>query len=277
MAVDLLRVGEVAADASPENPCLVFGTKAGHNRRRDEAPGQRQSMLIEINGAFRELSHRLQSATHQFKILICTGNRPYALAMASLFALQYDAENLQLLGIATTEEESLETLAKSDGPVLAFVSEILEDGDGIRLAAKLKEYTTETGLTSSILTLQDMNPRSMQRAVEGPSDVVLTRRGIDLIGVINAVEAIRSKERYIDPVIAYTLERQSLEGRAELSERELSVLELVCNGLSNREIGQDLQIAETTARGHVQAIIRKLHVRDRTAAAAEAIRRHLIH
>ena len=277
MAVDLLQVGEVAADASPEHPCLVSGTKARQNRRRDEAPGQRQTMLIEINGAFRELSHRLQSATHQFKILICTGNRPYALAMAGLFALQYDAENLQLLGIATTEEESLETLAKSDGPVLAFVSEILEDGDGIRLAAKLKEYTAETGLTSTILTLQDMNPRSMQRAVEGPSDVVLTRRGIDLIGVINAVEAIRSKERYIDPVIAYTLERQSLEGRAELSERELSVLELVCNGLSNREIGQDLQIAETTARGHVQAIIRKLHVRDRTAAAAEAIRRHWIH
>ena len=98
-----------------------------------------------------------------------------------------------------------------------------------------------------------------------------------MIGVINSVDAVKSRERYIDPMITYTLERQPLEGRAEVSERELSVLELVCNGLSNREIGQELQIAETTARGHVQAIIRKLHVRDRTAAAAEAIRRHWIH
>jgi two-component system response regulator DevR len=53
-------------------------------------------------------------------------------------------------------------------------------------------------------------------------------------------------------------------------------LELVCEGFTNREIGQQLHIAESTARGHVQAIISKLHVRDRTAAAAEGVRRHLV-
>ena len=61
-----------------------------------------------------------------------------------------------------------------------------------------------------------------------------------------------------------------------LSDREQMVLQQLCNGLTNREIGEVLTIAETTARGHVQSIMRKLNVRDRTAAAVEAIRRHWV-
>ena len=64
--------------------------------------------------------------------------------------------------------------------------------------------------------------------------------------------------------------------RPQLTERERVVLELVCAGLTNREIGDILVIAETTARGHVQSIIRKLDVRDRTAAAAEGVRRQIV-
>ena len=64
--------------------------------------------------------------------------------------------------------------------------------------------------------------------------------------------------------------------RTQLTERERVVLELVCAGLTNREIGDILVIAETTARGHVQSIIRKLDVRDRTAAAAEGVRRQIV-
>ena len=64
--------------------------------------------------------------------------------------------------------------------------------------------------------------------------------------------------------------------RPQLTERERVVLELVCSGLTNREIGDILVIAETTARGHVQSIIRKLDVRDRTAAAAEGVRRQIV-
>ncbi len=62
----------------------------------------------------------------------------------------------------------------------------------------------------------------------------------------------------------------------KLTARERTVLELVCDGLTNKEIGRKLGIVETTVRGHVQLIIQKLQVRNRTACAAEAIRRHLV-
>ena len=61
-----------------------------------------------------------------------------------------------------------------------------------------------------------------------------------------------------------------------LTPRERFVLRLVCDGFTNREIGRQMFIAETTARGHVNSILRKLDVRNRAAAAAEGIRRHWV-
>ena len=61
----------------------------------------------------------------------------------------------------------------------------------------------------------------------------------------------------------------------KLTNREQSVLQLVCMGLTNRQIGQKLHIAESTARDHVLRIIHKLDVPNRTACAAEGIRKQL--
>ena len=61
-----------------------------------------------------------------------------------------------------------------------------------------------------------------------------------------------------------------------LTPRESDVLQLICAGLSNREIGKKLHIAETTARDHVHSLIRKMNARNRTACAVEGIRRQLV-
>ena len=60
-----------------------------------------------------------------------------------------------------------------------------------------------------------------------------------------------------------------------LSESQTDVLELVCEGLSNREIRRRLHIANLTARQHVQAIIHKLYVRNHTVSVPKAIGTHL--
>ena len=61
-----------------------------------------------------------------------------------------------------------------------------------------------------------------------------------------------------------------------LTPRERFVLRLVCDGFTNREIGQQMFIAETTARGHVKSMLRKLDARNRATAAAEGIRRQWV-
>lgn len=62
----------------------------------------------------------------------------------------------------------------------------------------------------------------------------------------------------------------------ELTERELEVLRLITQGKSNREIGADLFITEGTVKAHVNNILGKLGVSDRTQAVTTALKRGLV-
>jgi len=59
----------------------------------------------------------------------------------------------------------------------------------------------------------------------------------------------------------------SAGSHGSLTKREHEVIELVCQGLTNREIGRTLYIEETTVKAHVRSICKKLGVRSRTEAA----------
>jgi two-component system NarL family response regulator len=63
----------------------------------------------------------------------------------------------------------------------------------------------------------------------------------------------------------------------ELTRRELEVLELIVAGKSNKEIGGDLGISEATVKTHINSILSKLAVNDRTQAATSALQRGIIH
>jgi DNA-binding NarL/FixJ family response regulator len=65
--------------------------------------------------------------------------------------------------------------------------------------------------------------------------------------------------------------------REQLTERERDVLEALIKGRSNKEIASSLCISEETVKSHLKALFAKLHVRDRTEAAVEAIRRGIVH
>jgi len=64
--------------------------------------------------------------------------------------------------------------------------------------------------------------------------------------------------------------------RTDLSARELEILKLLAKGLTNKEIAKVLGISDNTVRNHVNSIIEKLEVSDRTEAATTAIQRGII-
>jgi len=65
--------------------------------------------------------------------------------------------------------------------------------------------------------------------------------------------------------------------RPDLSAREMQVLELVVQGLLNKQIAHALNISENTVKNHVKNILEKLEVEDRTQAATVSIQRGIIH
>jgi NarL family two-component system response regulator LiaR len=103
--------------------------------------------------------------------------------------------------------------------------------------------------------------------------------------VAEAVRRAARGEATLDPSIA-TRVVQEFQGTqrtfsaanpyAELTERELEVLKLIAQGLSNQEITTQLVISEHTVKGHVSNILSKLHLADRTQAAIFAWREGVV-
>jgi two-component system, NarL family, response regulator len=94
----------------------------------------------------------------------------------------------------------------------------------------------------------------------------------DLAGVVRAVhKGARPISEDVERILATRL------NHAPITAREVEVLELVAQGLSNREVGKALGITEETTKVHVRNIMDKLNVQDRTEAVTMALRRGIIH
>ena len=110
-----------------------------------------------------------------------------------------------------------------------------------------------------------------------PADVLKQVRGSDLAV---AVRTAASGQSLLHPGAASKLiaRRRDASGKhdllARLTPRERSVLELIGEGLTNRQIGERLFIAEKTVKNHVSTLFRKLGLKQRTAAAAYVARIH---
>jgi DNA-binding NarL/FixJ family response regulator len=92
--------------------------------------------------------------------------------------------------------------------------------------------------------------------------------------IIAAIRAVYEGRLHLPPRIASRL-TERME-RSDLTEREIEILELMAKGLTNKEIGQVLSISDKTARNHVNNLMAKLEVSDRTEAVAVAIRQGVI-
>lgn len=90
-----------------------------------------------------------------------------------------------------------------------------------------------------------------------------------------AIRAVHSGSRRIPTGIAERL-AERMAG-SELTAREMEVLELIVKGQSNKEIGASLRISEATVKSHVNNVLSKLGVSDRTQAATMALQRGLVH
>ena len=99
-------------------------------------------------------------------------------------------------------------------------------------------------------------------------------KGMPHDDLLDAIRRVRSGVQYLPPQV-----RTSLANRlpsSELSPRELQILELIVKGLSNKQIADRLGITEGTVKWHVNAILGRMNVSDRTQAAVAALSRGIV-
>ncbi len=159
-------------------------------------------------------------------------------------------------------------------PDVAVVDVRLPDGDGVALCRSLRSL--EPAPNCLVLTAFDEEQALVEAILAGASGYLLKQvRGQDVVHAVREVAAGRS---LLDPVTtARVLERMRRSAQtdelAALTERERKVLELIGEGLSNREIGARLFLAEKTVKNYVTSVLAKLGMERRTQAVAWVARR----
>ena len=112
------------------------------------------------------------------------------------------------------------------------------------------------------------------RALQAGAKAYLLK-GMTIDDLLSTIRLVHSGKTSISPAIAEKLAERM--GTQDLTARELAVLERIVAGRANKEIASDLAISEATVKTHVNNLLSKLGVSDRTNAATVAIQRGLVH
>ncbi len=180
-------------------------------------------------------------------------------------------EDIEVVGEAGTVAEALARVPACR-PDVAVLDARLPDGSGIDVCREIRSAHPE--VRCLVLTSYDDDEALFEAVMAGASGYLLKQvRSSSLTEAIRAVAAGRS---LLDPsVTGALLERLHRQTRpdsriAALTEREREVLVLIADGLSNREIGARLFLAEKTVKNYVSSLLAKLNLQRRTQAAVLA-------
>jgi DNA-binding NarL/FixJ family response regulator len=187
-----------------------------------------------------------------------------------------DEPDIKVVGSATSVEEALEVIALEHVDLLLVSTRLPDQG-----ALRLTEAITEKTLTTDVLVLgvTEKKERVLQYVEAGAIGYVLKDDTVE--DMLETIRAAQEGKAFISPKIASALmERVSeLAGmfaaletgiieQADLTSREIEVLELLGQNFTNQEIAERLVIEVGTVKNHVHSILNKLNVNTRDEAAA---------
>ena len=181
--------------------------------------------------------------------------------------------DLEVVGEAGTAAEALARIPPTR-PGVAVLDVRLPDGDGVQVCREIRSAHPE--VQCLMLTSFADDEALFQAIMAGASGYVLKQiKGAD---VVEAVRAVASGRSLLDPsVTARVLERlrsgsEEDELLARLSPQERNILRLIADGLTNRQIAEQVHLAEKTVKNYVSNLLSKLGMERRTQAAVYAAR-----
>lgn len=185
---------------------------------------------------------------------------------------------IQVLAVASNGAEAVD-LAPKLNPDVVLMDLNMPIMNGIEATRALQ--ATRPDIKVLVLTTYDAEEWVLDAIRAGASGYMLKDAPRERL--IEAIKGTATGESHVDPGVAGNLiARVAVSGQAapsnvaaELSERELDVLRLLGNGMSNAAIAEQLFLSEGTVRNYVSSILAKLQVEDRTQAAVLAVRNGL--
>lgn len=194
----------------------------------------------------------------------------HLVARVGLIAIINKQPDMKVVAEATNGKQAVE-LFRQHRPDVTLLDLRMPLLSGTEAAAAIRAEYPEARLLALTTYGGD---EDIRRALAAGVAAYLTK---DALGdeLLAAIRMVHEGHSYLPAALA---ERLRLQKHARsLSDREVEVLRLVVEGMSNKEIAYKLDIAETTAKNHVKHILGKLGVHDRTGAVKTAIQRGIVH
>jgi len=180
---------------------------------------------------------------------------------------------LTVVGQAASGEEALR-LARDLLPDVALLDIAMPGSGGLAASSEIAIACPATKVV--MLTVSEHQDDLLAAFKAGARGYVL--KGVSARELANIIRAVADGEVYVSPSLAAGVLVELTRNRPpdplnELTEREREILRLVAEGLTNREIGERLHLAEKTVKHYMTNVLGKLHVRSRVEAALLAVRR----
>jgi two-component system NarL family response regulator len=193
----------------------------------------------------------------------------HPVVLAGLTSMLGTQSGFEVLGSASSGEEALDIL-RSKPADLVILDLRMPGMSGIDTLDALSRANIHT---RAIVLSSHETDEDIYRAVQAGAQGYLLK-DTPQSEMVEAIRAVHCGKRYFPRHIADRLTERMM--RSNLTGRELEVLQMIAHGFTNKEIGKALDISGNTVRNHVNSIIDKLDVSDRTEAATTAIKRGII-
>jgi two-component system, NarL family, response regulator len=193
----------------------------------------------------------------------------HTMVREGIVALLQMQEDFEIVGQAGDGGAAIEVY-RAHRPDVALVDLRMPGKDGVAVISAVRQEFP--GARFLVLTTYD-GEDDVSRALHAGARGYLLK-GASRAALSEAIRAVHAGQRYVTPDLAdRLLPRPSDE---ELTDREIEVLRAIAKGMANKEIAEALKISESTVKGHVNNLLAKLGVSDRTKALVVALRRGLV-
>ena len=182
-------------------------------------------------------------------------------------------DDIEVVGEAGTAEEALSRIPPTR-PDVALLDVRLSDGDGVEVCREIRSRHPE--IQCLMLTSFADDEALFDAIMAGASGFILKQ--VKSEEIVQAVRFVANGQSLLDPAVTgRVLERlrkgpEEDERLAKLSPQERNILELIADGLTNRQIAAKIHLAEKTVKNYVSNLLTKLGMERRTQAAVYAAR-----
>lgn len=187
-----------------------------------------------------------------------------------LVALLSSVPEVEVVGQASDGLEAIDSFRALQPDITLMDLQLPKLGGAVAISRIRAEFPQARFI---VLTTYD-GDEDIFRALQAGARAYLLK-GMTVEELLSTIHDVHGGKARIPPAIAEKLAERV--GSQELTAREINVLQRIVAGRANKEIASDLKISETTVKSHVNSLLGKLGVADRTHAATVALQRGIVH